>query len=79
MHITYVLHTIFFKSRHLYFWGQLFRKFNLDQNDLDLEIPCFAIQDQVINLTLVMVFQSKTGLDHPDPDTHFFRFPNLDY
>ncbi|RXN12819.1 sodium-dependent neutral amino acid transporter B(0)AT2-like protein [Labeo rohita] len=28
-------------------WGQLFKKFILDQNDLDLEIPCFAIQDQM--------------------------------
>lgn len=24
-----------------------------DQNDSDLEIPCFAIQDQVIHITFV--------------------------
>ncbi len=61
-------------------WGQLFRKFNLDQNDLDLEIPCFAIrEDQVTHVSFVLFFQSKIGLDHPDPDTHFFRFSNLDY
>ncbi len=36
-------------------WGQLFKKFNLDQNDLDLEIPCFANQDQVTHLTFVPV------------------------
>ncbi len=56
-------------------WGQLFRKFNFNF----LEIPCFAVQDQVTHLTFVLVFQSKIGLDHPDPVTHFFRFPNLDY
>ncbi len=45
-------------------WGQLFKKFNLDQNDLDLEISCFAIRDQVTHLTFVPFFQSKIGLDH---------------
>lgn len=49
--------------------GQLFKKFNLDQNDLDLEIQFFAIQDQVIRLVFMPVFQSNIGLDHPDPDT----------
>jgi len=33
------------------FWAQLFKKLNLDQNDLDLNIPCFAIQDQTIPYT----------------------------
>ncbi len=49
---------------------------NLDQNDLDLEIPRFATQGQVIHLTFLLVFQRKIGLD---PDTHFFRLPNLNY
>ncbi len=44
----------------------LIRAFNLDQNDPDLEIPCFAIQDQLIHHTCVPVFQSNIGLDHPD-------------
>lgn len=52
--------------------GPVVQKFNLDQNNLDLEIPCFVIQDQVIHFTCV-VFQSKIGLYHPDSDTHFFR------
>jgi len=42
----------------------LFKIFNLDQNDLDLETPRFATQDQVIQLTFVLVFQSKIGFDH---------------
>jgi len=50
------------------FMGQLFKTFNLDQNDQDLEIPFFPIQDQVIRLTFMPVFQSNIGLDHPDPD-----------
>ena len=37
-------------------WGQLFKTFNLDHNDPDLEIPFFAIQDQVIRLTFMPVF-----------------------
>ena len=49
----------------------MFKTFNLDQNYLDLEIPFFAIQDQVIPLTFILVFQSNIGLDHPDPDTVF--------
>lgn len=54
-------------------WGQLFKRFNLD-----LEIPCFAIQDHVTQLTLVSVFQSKIGVDlNSDPETHFLRFPGL--
>jgi len=53
--------------------GQLFKTFNLDQNDPDLEIPIFPIQDQVIHLTFMPVFQSNIGLDHPDPDTHSFQ------
>jgi len=53
-----------------------FKKFNLGENDLDLEIPCFAIQDQVINFTFVPVIQSENGINHPDPDTHFIRLPN---
>ncbi|KAF7648201.1 hypothetical protein LDENG_00160490 [Lucifuga dentata] len=60
-------------------WAQLFKKFNLDQNDSDLEISCFAIQDQVIHLTVVPVFQSNIGLDNPDLDTNFSRLPNPDY
>ena len=43
--------------------AKLFKQFNLDQNNLDLEIPCFAIQDQVISITFVLVFQSNIGLD----------------
>jgi len=43
--------------------GQLFKTFNLDQNDPDLEIPFFPIQDQVIHLTFMPVFQSNIGLD----------------
>lgn len=34
----------------------LFKKFYLGQNDPDLEIPCTAIQDQVIHLTFVLFF-----------------------
>ena len=63
----------------LIFWGQLFKTFNLDQNDQDLEIPCFAVQDQVIRLTFTPVFQSSIGLDHLDPDTQFSRLSNPDY
>jgi len=37
------------------------------------ENPMFAIKDQAIHLTFVPVFQNKIRLDHPDPDTHFFR------
>jgi len=55
--------------------GQLFKTFNLDQNDPDLEILFFPIQDQVIRL--MPVFQSNIGLDHPDPDTQFSRLPVL--
>ena len=40
--------------------GSVVQKVNLDQNDL-----CFAIQDQVIQFTFVMFFQSNIGLDHP--------------
>ncbi len=40
----------------------MFTKLNLDQNDLDLEIPCFAVQDLVTHLTFVLVFQSKIGI-----------------
>jgi len=39
----------------------------------------FPIQDQVIRLTFMLVFQSNIGLDHPDPDTQFSRLPNPDY
>ena len=59
--------------------GQLFKKFNLDQNDPDLEIPFFALQNQVICLIFMPVFQSNIGLDHLDPDTQFSRLPNPDY
>jgi len=31
----------------------LFKTFNLDQNDPDLEIPFFPIQDQAIHLTFM--------------------------
>jgi len=41
----------------------LFKTFNLDQNDPDLEIPLFPIQDQAIRLTFMPVFQSNIGLD----------------
>ncbi len=58
--------------------AQLFKKFNLDQNDPDLETSCFAIQDQQIHLTSVPVFQSNIGLDRPDPDTNFSRLPDPD-
>ncbi len=34
----------------------------MDQNDLILKIPCFAIQDQVIHLYFLLVFKSKIGL-----------------
>lgn len=44
-------------------WAQLFKKFNLDQNDRDLKMPCFDIQDQVIHLTFESDFQSNIGLD----------------
>ena len=63
---------------HLFSWGQLFKTFNLDQNDPDLEIPFCAIQDQVICLTFMMVFQSNMGLDHRNPYTQFSRLPNPD-
>jgi len=43
-----------------------------------LEIPFFPIQDQVIHLTFMPVFQSNIGLDHPDPETEFSRLPNPD-
>ena len=56
-------------------WGQLFKKFNLDQNDPDFQISFFAIQDQVILLTLMLVFQSNSGLDHANSDTPFSRLP----
>jgi len=56
--------------------GQLFKTFNLDQNYPDLEIPFFPIQDQVIRLTFITYI---IGLDHPEPDTQFSRFPNLDF
>ena len=59
--------------------GQLFKTFNQDQNYPDLEIPFFLVQDQVIRLTFMPVFQSNIGLDHPDPDTQFSRLPNPDY
>jgi len=52
----------------------LFKTFNLDQNDPDLEIPFFPIQDQVMRLTFMPVFQSNIRLDHPDPK--FSRLPN---
>ncbi len=58
--------------------AKLFKKFHLDQNNLDLEIPYFAIQDQLIHFTFGLVFQSNIGLDHPDPDTNFSRLPNQD-
>ncbi len=54
------------KSVGFIHWVQLFQKFNLDQNDPGLKILCFAIQDQLIHLTFVLVFQSNIGLDHPD-------------
>ena len=59
--------------------GTWSKKCNLDQNDPDLEIQFFAIQDQVIRLTFMPFFQSNIGLDHPDPDTQFSRLPNPDY
>ena len=60
-------------------WGQLFKTFNLDQNYLDLEIPFFAIQDQVILFNFMLVFQSNIELDHPHPNTEFSRLSNPDY
>jgi len=39
----------------------------------------FSIQDQVIRLTFMPVFQSNIGLDHPDPGAQFSRLPNPDY
>jgi len=62
-------------------WAQLFKNFNLEQNNLDLEFPCFAtqFQDQAIHLTCLLGLQSKLGLDLPDPHTHFFRLSNLRY
>ncbi len=27
---------------------------------------------------LCVYFSKQIGLDHPDPETHFFRFPNLE-
>jgi len=68
-----------FSIKKSYYRGQLFKTFNLDQNDPDLGIPFFPIQDQVIRLTFMPVFLSNIGLDHPDPDTQFSRLPNLDY
>ena len=44
-----------------------------------IQIPFFAIQDQVIHLTFMPVFQSNIGLDHPDPDPQFSTLPNSDY
>ena len=46
----------------------MFKTFNLDQNYPDLEIPFFAIQDQVIRFTFMPFFQSNIGLDRPVPD-----------
>lgn len=40
-------------------WGQLFNKCNLEQNHPDLEIPFFAIQDQVISLTFYAGFSKQ--------------------
>ncbi len=51
--------------------GPVVQKPYLDQNDLDLEIPCLAIQDQVIRLSFLIVFQSKIRLEYKDPDTRF--------
>jgi len=41
----------------------LFKTFNLDQNDPDLEIPFFPIQDQAIRLTFMPVWFFKATLD----------------
>jgi len=38
----------------------------------------FSIQDQVIRLTFMPVFQSNIGLDHSDPGAQFSRLPNPD-
>ena len=59
---------------HTITWGQLFKTFNLDQNYPDLEIPFFAIQDQVIRLTFMMVFQSNIGLDQFLAYVYFIYF-----
>ena len=38
----------------------------MHQNDLDLVIPCFAFQNELIDFTIVPFFQSNTELDHAD-------------
>jgi len=38
----------------------------------------FPIQDEVIHLTFMLVFQRNIGLDNSDPDTQFSRSPNPD-
>lgn len=40
-------------------WAHLFKKFNLDKNDLDLDILCFVIQDQLNHSTFVPCFKAK--------------------
>lgn len=49
----------FVNRMDMYTRTQLFKKCNLGQNYPDLEIPCFAIQDQLILLTFTLAFQSK--------------------
>lgn len=38
--------------------AHLVKKSNLDQNDPDLEIQCFAIQDQLTHFIFVPVFKA---------------------
>ena len=59
--------------------GRFFKSFNLDQTDPDLEISFSAIQDHVIHLIFMLVFQSNVGLDYSDPDSNCSGLLNLDY
>lgn len=53
--------------------ARLFKKLHLeDQNDRDLKIPCFGIQNQVIHLTFVTIYRSDIGLDHTLQDDHIW-------
>ncbi len=47
--------------------AQLFKKFNLDQNDPDLEIPA----NPSYFFCRFFFFQSNIRLDHTDPDSKF--------
>jgi len=57
--------------------GTIFQKLN--QTDPDLEISFSAIQDQVIQLIFMMVFQSNMGLEYSGLDSRCSGLPNLDY